>query len=244
VPEAKTIPVLSYQEAAELAYFGAKVLHPKTIQPAIDKNIPVRVCNSRAANDAGTRIVPESEAAPQTIKAIAHKSGITTVQVSSARMLGAYGFLRKLFEVFDQHQTAVDVVTTSEVSVSLSIDDASTLSELVPDLEELGTVEVEKDRTIISVVGEGLRNTPGIAAKVFSVISDINVSMISVGASSVNLTFMVDAEHAAEAITRLHRVCFEQSTETAAKTAVPTGHLPEVRATAPISPTVRRSPRG
>ncbi|HXI26250.1 MAG TPA: lysine-sensitive aspartokinase 3 [Pyrinomonadaceae bacterium] len=244
VPEAKTIPVLSYQEAAELAYFGAKVLHPKTIQPAIDKDIPVRVCNSRAANDAGTRIVPESEAAPQTIKAIAHKSGITTVQVTSARMLGAYGFLRRLFEVFDQHQTAVDVVTTSEVSVSLSIDDASTLTELVLDLEELGTVEVEKDRTIISVVGEGLRNTPGIAAKVFSVISDINVSMISVGASSVNLTFMVDAEHAAEAITRLHRVCFEQSTDTAAKAAVPTGALPDVRATAPISPTVRRSSRG
>ena len=244
VPEAKTIPVLSYQEAAELAYFGAKVLHPKTIQPAIDKNIPVRVCNSRAANDAGTRIVPESEAAPQTIKAIAHKNGITTVQVTSARMLGAYGFLRKLFEVFDKHQTAVDVVTTSEVSVSLSIDDASTLTELVPDLEELGTVELKKDRTIISVVGEGLRNTPGIAAKVFSVISDINVSMISVGASSVNLTFMVDAEHAAEAITRLHRVCFEQSTDTPAKTAVPTGALPDVRATAPISPTVRRSSSG
>jgi aspartate kinase len=212
VPEAQTIPVLSYQEAAELAYFGAKVLHPKTIQPAIDKNIPVRVCNSRVPADTGTLIVAESEAAPQTIKAIAHKNGITTVQVSSARMLGAYGFLRKLFEVFDQHQTAVDVVTTSEVSVSLSIDDASTLTELVPDLEELGTVEVEKDRTIISVVGEGLRNTPGIAAKVFSVISDINVSMISVGASSVNLTFMVDAEHAAEAITRLHRVCFENET--------------------------------
>src|SRR5437588_10144996 len=243
VPNARTIPILSYQEAAELAYFGAKVLHPKTIQPAIDKNIPVRVCNSRAPNDAGTRIVPESEAAPQTIKAIAHKSGITTVQVSSARMLGAYGFLRKLFEVFDHHQTAVDVVTTSEVSVSLSIDDAGTLTELVPDLEELGTVEVERDRTIISVVGEGLRNTPGIAAKVFSVISDINVSMISVGASSVNLTFMVDAEHAAEAITRLHRICFEQSTDTAGKAAVPTGPLSDVRATAPISPTVRRSSR-
>jgi aspartate kinase len=244
VPEAKTIPVLSYQEAAELAYFGAKVLHPKTIQPAIDKNIPVRVCNSRFPADAGTRIVPESEAAPQTIKAIAHKNGITTVQITSARMLGAYGFLRKLFEVFDHHQTAVDVVTTSEVSVSLSIDDARTLTQLLPDLEELGTVEVEKDRTIISIVGEGLRNTPGIAAKVFSVISDINVSMISVGASSVNLTFMVDAEHANEAITRLHRVCFEQSTDTAAKAAMPTGALPDVRTTAPISPTVRRSSRG
>lgn len=209
VPEAQTIPVLSYQEAAELAYFGAKVLHPKTIQPAIDKSIPVRVCNSHAPQDEGTLIVGESGAAPLTIKAIAHKNGVTTVQVTSARMLGAYGFLRALFEIFDRHKTAVDVVTTSEVSVSLSIDDTSALPELVPDLEQLGTVEVEKDRTIISVVGEGLRNTPGIASRVFSVIHDINVSMISVGASSVNLTFMVDEAHAIEAIKRLHRVCFE-----------------------------------
>src|SRR2546421_348768 len=213
VPEAQTIPVLSYQEAAELAYFGAKVLHPKTIQPAIDKSIAVRVCNSRAPKDASTLIVSESASTPQTIKAIAHKNGITTVQVTSARMLGAYGFLRGLFEVFDRHHTAVDVVTTSEVSVSLSIDDARTLPTLIPDLEQLGTVEIEENRTIISVVGEGLRSTPGIAARVFSVIRDINVSMISVGASSVNLTFMVDEPHAVEAITRLHRVCFEQSIE-------------------------------
>ncbi len=209
VANAKTIPVLSYQEAAELAYFGAKVLHPKTIQPAIDRAIPVRVCNSREPKAASTLIVSESEAAPQTIKAIAHKSGITTVQVTSARMLGAYGFLRALFEIFDRHQTAVDVVTTSEVSVSLSIDDAANLPELIADLEALGSVEVEKGRTIISVIGEGLRNTPGIAARVFAVISDINVSMISVGASSVNLTFMVDEGRAEEAIRRLHRVCFE-----------------------------------
>jgi aspartate kinase len=210
VANARTIPILSYQEAAELAYFGAKVLHPKTIQPAIDKNIPVRVCNSRAPREAGTLIVAESEAAPQTIKAIAHKNGITTVQITSARMLGAYGFLRALFEVFDRHETGVDVVTTSEVSVSLSLDDASRLPQLLPDLEQLGTVEVETDRTIVSVVGEGLRNTPGIAARVFSVINDINVSMISVGASSVNLTFMVDEAQAVEAITRLHQVCFEK----------------------------------
>jgi len=209
VPNARTIPVLSYQEAAELAYFGAKVLHPKTIQPAVDKRIPVRVCNSRAPGAAGTLIVSQPEATRQTIKAIAHKNGITTVQVTSARMLGAYGFLRALFEVFDRHHTAVDVVTTSEVSVSLSIDDASALPELVPDLEKLGTVEIEAHRTIISVVGEGLRNTPGIAARVFSVIQDINVSMISVGASSVNLTFTVDEPQAVEAIRRMHRVCFE-----------------------------------
>jgi aspartate kinase len=210
VPQAQTIPVLSYKEAAELAYFGAKVLHPKTIQPAIDRSIPVRVCNSRVPKDAGTLIVSESEAAPQTVKAIAHKNGITTVQITSARMLGAYGFLRKLFEVFDQHRTAVDVVTTSEVSVSLSIDDATSLEALESDLKELGTVEIEKQRTIISIIGEGLIKTPGIAARVFSVISDINVSMISVGASSVNLTFMVDEPHAAQAIKRLHRVFFER----------------------------------
>jgi aspartate kinase len=209
VANARTIPVLSYQEAAELAYFGAKVLHPKTIQPAIDKSIPVRVCNSRAPHDPGTLIVSESAATPQTVKAIAHKHGITTVQVTSARMLGAYGFLRALFEIFDRHRTAVDVVTTSEVSVSLSIDDAAALPALIKDLEQLGTVDVEESRTIISIVGEGLRSTPGIASRVFSVISDINVSMISVGASSVNLTFMVDESQAAEAIRRLHRACFE-----------------------------------
>lgn len=213
VNKARTIPVLSYQEAAELAYFGAKVLHPKTIQPAIDCRIPVRVCNSRAAGEAGTLIVAESEAAPQTVKAIAHKSGITTVQVSSARMLGAYGFLRALFEVFDRHRTAVDVVTTSEVSVSLSIDDASALPELIPELEKLGAVEVEAHRAIISIIGEGLRNTPGIAARVFSEISDINVAMISVGASSVNLTFMVEESRATETIKRLHYVCFEGASD-------------------------------
>jgi aspartate kinase len=209
VTNARTIPVLSYQEAAELAYFGAKVLHPKTIQPAMDRQIPVRVCNSRAPGEAGTLIVTESKAAPQTIKAIAHKSGVTTVQITSARMLGAHGFLRALFDVFGRHQTAVDVVTTSEVSVSLSIDDATALPELIRDLEQLGAVEVETGRTIVSVVGEGLRGTPGIAARVFSTISDINVSMISVGASSVNLTFMVDDARARETILRLHRAYFE-----------------------------------
>jgi aspartate kinase len=208
-PAARTIPVLSYQEAAELAYFGAKVLHPKTIQPAVDRGIPVRVCNSGAPGAASTLIVSESEAAPQTVKAIVHKDGITTVQVTSARMLGAYGFLRALFEVFARHHTAVDVVTTSEVSVSLSLDDASKLPELIPDLKELGAVQIDDRRTIISVIGEGLRSTPGIAARVFSTLSDINVSMISFGASSVNLTFLVDEEHAHEAITRLHRACFE-----------------------------------
>src|SRR3989440_3061368 len=213
VPNARTIPILSYQEAAELAYFGAKVLHPKTIQPAIDKSIPVRVCNSRAPAEAGTLIVSESAAAPQTVKAIAHKTGITTVQVTSARMLGAYGFLRALFEVFDRHRVAIDVVTTSEVSVSLSLDNAAALPEVIPELQELGAVEIEENRAIISVVGEGLRHTPGIAARVFSTISTVNAAMISFGSSSVNLTFMVDGARVREAITDLHRVCFETVNE-------------------------------
>jgi len=210
VPQARTIPVLSYQEAAELAYFGAKVLHPKTIQPAIEQNIRVRVCNSRVPAEAGTLIVSESEAAPQTVKAIAHKNGITTVQVTSARMLGAYGFLRALFEVFDRHRVAIDVVTTSEVSVSLTLDNATALPQIIPELQELGTVEIEDNRAIISVVGEGLRHTPGVAARIFSTISTVNVAMISFGSSSVNLTFMVDEAKAAEAIRCLHRVCFEE----------------------------------
>lgn len=208
VPEAQTIERLSYSEAAELAYFGAKVLHPKTIQPAIESYIPVRICNSRAPQEAGTLVGPQSETSPRTVKAIAHKSGVTTVQITSLRMLGAYGFLRALFEVFDKHRTVVDVVTTSEVSVSLSLDDASALPAIVEDLERLGTVRVEPGRAIICVVGEGLRGTPGIAARVFSTISDINVTLISQGASSINFTFAIEEERVKEAVTRLHEEFF------------------------------------
>jgi aspartate kinase len=208
VPEAQTIERLSYSEAAELAYFGAKVLHPKTIQPAIESSIPVRICNSRAPQEAGTLVGPQSETSPRTVKAIAHKTGVTTVQVTSLRMLGAYGFLRALFEVFDKHRTVVDVVTTSEVSVSLSLDDASALPPIVEELERLGTVRVEKGRAIICVVGEGLRGTPGIAARVFSTISDINVTLISQGASSINFTFAIEEERVNEAVTRLHEEFF------------------------------------
>jgi aspartate kinase len=208
VPEAQTIERLSYSEAAELAYFGAKVLHPKTIQPAIESSIPVRICNSRAPEERGTLVGPETETSPRTVKAIAHKSGVTTVQITSARMLGAYGFLRALFEVFEKHRTVVDVVTTSEVSVSLSLDDAERLPEIVQELEVLGTVRVEKGRAIVCVVGEGLRGTPGIAGKVFSTISDINVSLISQGASSINFTFAVEEERVNEAVRRLHEAFF------------------------------------
>lgn len=208
VPDAQTIKRLSYSEASELAYFGAKVLHPKTIQPAIENSIPVRICNSRMPHERGTLVGPQSETSPRTIKAIAHKTGVTIVQITSARMLGAYGFLRALFEVFDRHRTAVDVVTTSEVSVSLSLDEASALPAIVEELQELGTVRIEKGRAIICVVGEGLRGTPGIAGRVFSTISDINVSLISQGASSINFTFAIEEERVKEAVTRLHEEFF------------------------------------
>ncbi len=204
VSNAQTIDRLSYSEAAELAYFGAKVLHPKTIQPAIENSIPVRICNSRMPEERGTLVGPQSETSPRTIKAIAHKTGVTIVQITSARMLGAFGFLRALFEVFERHRTVVDVVTTSEVSVSLSLDEANALPAIVEELQQLGTVGIEKGRAIVCVVGEGLRGTPGIAGRVFGTISDINVSLISQGASSVNFTFVIGEERVKEAVVRLH----------------------------------------
>jgi aspartate kinase len=213
VKATRTIKRLSYAEAAELAYFGAKVLHPKTIQPAVERNIPVRICNSRAPEEAGTLVCAETESAPRTVKAIAHKTGITTVQITSGRMLGAYGFLRAIFEIFDRHRTVIDVVTTSEVSVSLSLDDASALPGIVKELQELGSVEIEEARAVVCVVGEGLRSTPGVAARVFHTISDINVSLVSLGASSINLTFAVDEQHVAETVTRLHSAFFEHDLE-------------------------------
>ncbi len=209
VKSARTIPRLSYAEAAELAYFGAKVLHPKTVHPAIVKKIPVQICNSRAPQETGTLICAESERTPQGVKAIAHKTGITTVLITSARMLGAYGFLRAIFEVFDRHRTVVDIVTTSEVSVSLSLDDDSTLPALLSDLEPLGTVEVESRRAVICLVGEGILATPGIAGRLFSTISDINISLISQGASRINLTFVIDENLVGEAVARLHQAFFE-----------------------------------
>ena len=209
-PKARTVPRLSFAEASELAYFGARVLHPKTLHPAVERDIPIRICNSRAPEGRSTVVVAESEKSPLTVKAIAHKTGVTTVQITSARMLGAYGFLRAIFEIFAKYRTAVDVVTTSEVSVSLSLDDTTALPAIVAELEKLGTVSIEQECAILCIVGEGLRSTPGIAARIFSTISDINVSLISQGASRINLTFAVEEARAREAVMRLHKEFFEQ----------------------------------
>lgn len=208
VAAARTIAHLSYAEAAELAYFGAKVLHPRTIQPAVEHALPVRICNSREPGSAETLIDARADVSPQGIKAIAHKTGVTVVQVSSARMLGAYGFLRAIFEVFDRHRTVVDIVATSEVSVSLTVEDTRRLPQVVRDLEVLGRVRVEPSHAIVCVVGEGLRHTAGIAARVFGTLRDVNVSMISHGASSINLTFVVAEADVRGAVTRLHDAFF------------------------------------
>jgi aspartate kinase len=208
VPEARTIRRLSYVEAAELAYFGAKVLHPRTIQQAVELGIPVRIRNSRRPEAEGTIIDGRREASPGGIKAIAHKQGITVVQVTAARMLGAYGFLRALFEVFDRHRTPVDIVTTSEVSVSLTVDDASALPAIVEDLARLGEVRQESGYAIVCVVGEGLRATSGVAARVFGALQDVNIVMISQGASATNLTFVVPDASVSGAVRRLHEKFF------------------------------------
>ncbi len=212
VPDARPLAWLSYSEAAELAFFGAKVLHPKTIQPAVENGIPVRVCNSRRPELTGTLINGRSVPKNGGVKAIAHKPGVSLVQVTSTRMLGAYGFLHALFEIFDRHRTGVDVVSTSEVSVSLSVEDPRRLPAILEDIERLGRVKVTHGNAIICVVGEGIGEMAGVAARVFGTIADINVVLISQGASSINLTFVVREENAQEAVRRLHAEFFPLQT--------------------------------
>jgi len=207
-PEARTLKTLSYEEAAELAYFGAKVLHPKTIQPAVDLQIPVRVCNSHEPQMRGTMILPQAQTTPRLVKSIAYKKGITVLHITSARMLGAYGFMSAIFQIFERHRTVIDVVTTSEVSVSLTLDNIDALEAVVKDLQRIGTIEIEPDQAVVCVVGSGLRGTSGVASRIFAAISDINVSLISHGASSVNMTFVVQESVVAEVIKRLHKEFF------------------------------------
>ena len=202
--DASTVPVLSYEEAAELAYFGAKVLHPKTIKPAVDNAIPVRVCNTFQPDEVGTMILARSDETPNKIKSIASKKNITIVRITSARMLGAFGFMSAVFQVFDRHRTVIDVISTSEVSVALTLDTADDIEKVVEDLRRLGDVEVESGYAVICVVGEGLRASTGLASKIFSTIDDVNVALVSHGASAVNLTFVVKESDVPSVIKKLH----------------------------------------
>jgi aspartate kinase len=203
-PEARTLKTLSYEEAAELAYFGAKVLHPKTIQPAVDLQIPVRVCNSHEPSERGTMILPATQTTPRLVKSIAYKKGITILHITSARMLGAYGFMSAIFQIFERHRTVIDVVTTSEVSVSLTLDNTDALEAVVRDLQRIGTVSIEPNQAVVCVVGSGLRDTSGVAGQIFTAIADFNISLISHGASSVNMTFVVEEDLVKDVIKRLH----------------------------------------
>lgn len=210
IREAWTIRHISFAEASELAYFGAKVLHPSTLLPAVRNGIPVRVLNSMRPEGSGTVITAEAPLGRTLIKAFACKRGITAITVTSSRMLMAYGFLSALFEVFDRHQTSVDVVTTSEVSVSLTTDDDSVLEGIVRDLEEFGTVRVERDLALVCIVGAHLKDRPGIASQAFGCLEDVNVRMISQGASNINLSFVVFAADADKVMRRLHDHFFAQ----------------------------------
>jgi aspartate kinase len=209
-PDARRIKSISFQEAAELAYFGAKVLHPATLLPAIQKNIPVYVLNSRNPKNEGTRITARAPRSRNVFKAIAAKKRITIVDVVATRMLMAHGYLKSIFEVFDRHKCPVDMVSTSEVSVSLTVDSNEALPAIAADLQKLADVKYEGRKAIVCLVGENIRGTPGIAARVFGAIPDMNVRMISQGASEINISFVIAEDDVPEAITKLHHAFFAE----------------------------------
>ncbi|HEX9614724.1 MAG TPA: lysine-sensitive aspartokinase 3 [Bacteroidota bacterium] len=203
-PGAHRIRVISFREASELAYFGAKVLHPSTILPAVQKNIPVSVLNSRKPGSSGTLIIANPPASPLPVKSIASKKGITVINIQSTRMLMAYGFLEKIFSVFHRYKTPVDLVTTSEVAVSLTIDATDHLDRIVADLSAAGEVATYSNKAIVCIVGEQMRSTAGIADRVFRALRAINLTMISQGASEINMSLVLDEADVHEAVRRLH----------------------------------------
>ena len=207
-PDARRIKVISFDEAAELAYFGAKVLHPATVLPAIQKNIPVYVLNSRNAQCEGTKITARAPRCRNTFKAIAAKKRITIIDVAAPRMLLAHGFLKAIFDAFDRHRVAVDVVSTSEVSVSLTVDSNEAIPALAADLAKLADVKYEGRKAIVCLVGENLREIRGAAARVFGILTDVNIRMISQGASEINLTFVIDENDVPGVVQRLHEAFF------------------------------------
>lgn len=211
LPGGYRVRVISFAEAAELAYFGAKVLHPATVVPAIEKNIPVLILNSRRPDIEGTRIVAESVPCGNAVKSIACKRRISLVNIHSTRMFMAHGFLRRIFEVFDRQETSVDVVATSEVSVSLTIDDPSRIGPILAEIEQFAEVTVEGDQAIICLVGENLRYTPGVSLRVFRALEKVNVRMISQGASLLNLTVVVAEKDLKAAVAALHEEFFRET---------------------------------
>ena len=210
VPEALRVKTISFEEAAELAYFGAKVLHPATILPAVEKSIPVLVLNSRNPSNEGTRITAIAAPCTSPFKSIAAKKRLTIIDIVASRMLMAHGFLAAVFNIFDKYACPIDMVSTSEVSISLTVDSNERLPEICADLSKIAHVKYEGHKALICLVGEDIRGQSGISGRVFTAISHVNVRMISQGASEINMSFMIEEEDVEEAIRSLHRTFFTQ----------------------------------
>jgi aspartate kinase len=204
----RLVPQLSFAEAAELAYFGAKVLHPSTILPAVERNIPVRILNSRKPDGPGTTITAEPPPGATPLTALACKRDVTVIDITSSRMLMAYGFLRRVFEVFERYTTAVDVVTTSEVTVSVTVDDRRHLEPIVEELSEFSQVAVDHEMALLCAVGDRLRNEPAIAARAVGVLEEVPLRMISQAASRRNITVILRQVDLPHAMNRLHEEFF------------------------------------
>jgi aspartate kinase len=208
IPQSRLVPRLSFAEAAELSYFGAKVLHPSTIHPAVERNIPVRILNSWKPDGEGTLITADPAPGGDQLTAMAAKRDLTVVDITSSRMLMAYGFLRRVFEVFERFRTAVDVVTTSEVSVSVTVDDRRHLDAVVEALSEFAEVSVEPEMALLCAVGDRLRSEPAIAARVIRVLEEVPLRMISQAASRRNITVILRQADLPHAMHRLHEEFF------------------------------------
>jgi len=213
VPEARSIRVMTFSEAAELAYLGAKVLHPDTIAPAVQKNIPVYVLNSLHPDAKGTIITNDPQrlsgmSYEGLVKSIAVKKGQCIINVRSNRMFGRHGFMNELFDVFARYGVSVEMIATSEVSVSLTVDDKCFSDELIGALKALGDVDIEHGVSTISVVGDNLRMSRGVAGRIFSALKDVNLRMISQGASEINVGFVVEENDVERAVNTLHHEFF------------------------------------
>ncbi len=206
VDNTRPIAQLTYDEAAELAYFGAKILHPKTVSPVREKGIPVFLKNTFDPESVGTKISDDSTA--KGLKAIAAKDGITAINIKSNQMLMAYGFLRKIFEVFEKYETPIDMITTSEIAVSLTIDDVTNLGQITEEIQQYASVTITKEQTIISVVGDSLISE-GNSIHIFSILETIPVRMISYGGSTNNISVLVDTTHKIQALQQLNTALFE-----------------------------------
>lgn len=207
VEDTSVIRELSFDEAAELAYFGAKILHPSSVNPARQKKIPVRLKNTMDPSDEGTLIT--SDYALRDYKAVAAKDGISVLRIKSDRMLMAYGFLRKIFEIFEAYKTPIDMVTTSEVAVSITVDDSEFLDQIAKDLKELGKVEVEENQTIICIVGDFRTERVGSAPEIFEALNEIPLKMISYGGSPYSLSLLIDSKNKIEALRQLSKHLFK-----------------------------------